>query len=257
MKTVRAMIADDEKPARDRLRLALRDFPRIEVIAEATNGAEALERGRELKPDLLFLDIQMPLMDGFEVLGQLKPRPAVIFVTAYDEYALEAFEVHALDYLLKPYSRSRLDDAVRHCLESLGRSGGGDADARVDRLLADHHKKEPYVARLSIKSGRTYRVLPVEQADLFKAEDGMVFWVEGDERYLVDETLNALEDRLDPERFMRVHRNAIVNLESVGRVVSRGRGRLAAVFGSGLQIDIGRSHSAAFREVMRLRRSSK
>jgi two-component system LytT family response regulator len=256
MKTIRAMIADDEKPARDRLRLALDDFPRIEVIAEAVNGVEALELGRELKPDLLFLDIQMPLMDGFDVLAQLKPRPAVIFVTAYDEYAIEAFEVHALDYLLKPYSRGRLDDAVRHGLEALDRSIRDDTDDRVERLLADHRKKEPYITRLSIKRGRGYRVLPVSQAELFKAENGLVFWVGKGEQYLVDETLNALENRLDPERFMRVHRNAIVNLEAVSRIISRGRGRLTAVSPSGYEIDIGRSHSAAFRKVMRLRRSS-
>ncbi|MFH2113535.1 MAG: LytTR family DNA-binding domain-containing protein [Spirochaetota bacterium] len=256
MTPTRTILADDEQPSRERLRLALAGYPGIEIIAEAANGAQALELIRSLRPQLVFLDIQMPLMTGLEVLRQLKARPSVIFITAYDEYALRAFEVHALDYLLKPFSKERLYDALDHAIGNLGRNADGDTNAKVDRLVEDHIRREPYISRLSIKQGRAYRVLPVRQVDFLKAEDGLVFWVEGQDRHLVDETLVDLETRLDPAQFMRVHRNALVNIDAISRVIALGRGRLTAEFLSGQRVDIGRSHQDAFRKAMSLHRSS-
>lgn len=257
MTPIRTILADDEQPSRQRLRLALAGYPGIEIIAEAANGAQALELIRGLRPQLVFLDIQMPLMTGFEVLRQLKTRPSVIFITAYDEYALRAFEIHALDYLLKPFSKERLCDALNHALGNLGRHADGDETlAKVDSLVQDHIRREPYINRLSIKTGRMYRVLPVSQVDFFKAEDGLVFWVEGQARHLVDETLADLESRLNPGHFMRVHRNALVNMAAISTVVALGRGRLAAEFQSGQRVDIGRSHLEGFRKAMSLHRSS-
>ncbi|OHD77022.1 MAG: hypothetical protein A3J97_09235 [Spirochaetes bacterium RIFOXYC1_FULL_54_7] len=256
MTPIRTILADDEQPSRERLGLALAGYPGIQIIAEAANGVQALELIRSLRPQLVFLDIQMPLMTGFEVLRQLKTRPSVIFITAYDEYALRAFEIHALDYLLKPFSRERLYDALNHALENLGRHADGEINIKVDRLVEDHVRRDPYISRLSMKQGRAYRVLPVRQVDFFKAEDGLVFWVEGNDRHLVDETLGDLEARLDPASFMRVHRNALVNMAAISRVVALGRGRLAAEFPSGQQVDIGRSHLNAFRQAMSLHRSS-
>ena len=255
MNLIRTILADDEQPSRDRLRLALAGFPGIEIIAEAANGVQALELIRGLHPQLVFLDIQMPLMTGFEVLRHLKNRPAVIFITAYDEYALRAFEVHAVDYLLKPFSKERLYDAINHAMENLSLPGVVEADRKVDELVEEFIRKEPFITRLSIKQGRVYRVLPVRQLDYIKAENGLVFWVEGQERYLVDETLSNLETRLDPDHFMRVHRNALVNLDAMDCIQSLGKGRLAAVFKSGERVEIGRSHLDAFRQAMRLRRS--
>jgi two-component system, LytTR family, response regulator len=256
MTPIRTILADDEKPSRDRLRLALAGYPGIEIIAEATNGVQALELIRGLRPQLVFLDIQMPLMTGFEVLRQLKTRPSVIFITAYDEYALKAFEVHAVDYLLKPFSKERLFDALNHALEEPGRIAAGDTTGKIDRLVQDHIHTEPYISRLSIKTGRIYRVLPVSQVEFFKAEDGLVFWVEGADRHLVDETLGDLESRLDPALFMRVHRNALVNLAAIRQIVALGRGRLAAEFSGSQRVTIGRSHLESFRKAMSLRRSS-
>jgi two-component system LytT family response regulator len=256
MTPIRTILADDEQPSRERLRLALAGYPGIEIIGEAANGVQALELIRGLHPQLVFLDIQMPLMTGFEVLRQLKNRPAVIFITAYDEYALRAFEVHAVDYLLKPFSKDRLYDAINHALETLAPSGAAETDRKVDQLVEAFIRTEPYIHRLSIKQGRVYRVLPVKQLDYFKAENGLVFWVEGQERYLVDETLVNLEASLDPDHFMRVHRNALVNLGAIESIQSLGRGRLAAGFKSGEQVEIGRSHLDAFRKAMSLRRSS-
>jgi two-component system LytT family response regulator len=256
MTPVRTILADDEQPSRERLRLALAGYPGIQIIAEAANGVQALELIRSLRPQLVFLDIQMPLMTGFEVLRQLKTRPAVIFITAYDEYALKAFEVHALDYLLKPFSKERLHDALDHALGNSGTYAGSDTPAKVDRLVAEQIRKDPYISRLSIKLGRTYQVLPVRQVDFFKAEHGLVFWVEGQQRHLVDETLTDLEAKLDPAQFMRVHRNAVVNMAAISRVITLGKGRLAAGFHSGQRVDIGRSHLKTFRHALSLRRSS-
>lgn len=256
MTPVRTILADDEQPSRERLRLALAGYPDIEVVAEAATGVQALELIQGLKPQLVFLDIQMPLMTGFEVLRQLKTRPSVIFITAYDEYALKAFEVHAVDYLLKPFSKERLYDAVTHAVKNLSPGGNPAAAEKIDNLVEDHIRKEPYISRLSMKQGRIYRVLPVRQVDYFKAEDGLVFWMEGQDRHLVDETLADLEARLDPAHFMRVHRNALVNLDAISRVVVLGRGRLAAEFSRGQRVDIGRSRLESFRHQLSLRRSS-
>jgi two-component system, LytTR family, response regulator len=256
MTPIRTILADDEQPSRDRLRLALSGYPGIQIIAEAANGVQALELIRSLRPQLVFLDIQMPLMTGFEVLRQLKVRPSVIFITAYDEYALKAFEVHAVDYLLKPFSKERLYEAINHAVENSFPDGRADTVTKMEKLVEEHIRTEPYIHRLSIKTGRVFRVLPVIRVDFFKAEDGLVFWVEGQERHLVDETLVDLEARLDPARFMRVHRNALVNIDAISRVIALGRGRLAAEFRSGQRVDIGRSHLDAFRNAMSLRRSS-
>lgn len=255
MKTT-ALIADDEQPSRERLKLALSGFDEIEVVAEAATGVQALELIRNLRPGLIFLDIQMPLMSGLEVLSLLKTHPAVIFITAFDEYALRAFELHALDYLLKPYSRERLYDAIRHAVERMSANGRQSSAPGLDGLLADYRRNVPFVRRLSIKQGREYRVFPVSQADCFRADRGLVFWVEGHDRFLVDETLTTLESRLDPSMFMRIHRNAIVNLDAIDTVIAPGRGRLTAVFASGERVEIGRSHLDAFRSAMSLRRSS-
>jgi len=256
MMAIRAILADDEQPSRERLRLALAGYPGIEIIAEASNGVQALELIQSLRPKLVFLDIQMPLMTGVEVLRQLKTRPAVIFITAYDEYALKAFEVHAVDYLLKPFSKERLYEAISHALEKLSLSGGAEADGRVDGLVREFTRAEPFTSRLSIKQGRIYRVLPVQQLDYFRAEKGLVFWVEGQARYIVDETLSSLESKLDPAHFMRVHRNALVNLDAIDCIIATGKGRLAAAFKNGARVEIGRSHAEAFRLTMSLRRSS-
>jgi two-component system LytT family response regulator len=253
---IRAILADDEQPSRERLRLALSGYQGIEIIAEAANGAQALELIRSLRPQLVFLDIQMPLMTGVEVLRQLKNRPAVIFITAYDEYAIKAFEVHAVDYLLKPFSRERLYEAIGNALGQLSPGGEAAADRKLDGLVQEFARAEPFINRLSIKQGRVYRVLPVQQLDYFRAEKGLVFWVEGQARYIVDETLASLESKLDPAHFMRVHRNALVNLDAIECVIAAGKGRLVAAFKNGARVEIGRSHVVAFRRAMSLRRSS-
>ena len=246
MKRIRTLIADDEKPARDRLKLALVAMKDIQIVGEAVNGSHAVELIRELKPELVFMDVQMPVMDGFEALQLCKERPFVIFTTAYDEYALRAFEVHAVDYLLKPYSKERLRAAIEHTLERFGNTAG------TERLISEYRNSHPYWTRMSIRDGRTFKIIPVELVDFFKAEDGLVFWVENAQRKVVDETLNELEANLDPSQFLRIHRNAIANIAKIVRVLPLGRGRFAAGFSGGEQLEVGRSRMEAFRRSMRL-----
>lgn len=250
MRHVRTLIAEDEQPARERLRLALLGFPEIALVGEASNGEQAVALIRELKPRLLFLDVQMPLMDGFEVLGCVEAPPAVIFTTAFDEYAVRAFDVHAVDYLLKPYGKERLRAAVDRALASLG---GGEPDEALRALLEERRREAPYLSRVSARSGRSYRVLAVAEAECFRAEDGLVFWSSGDRSYVLDYTLSDLAERLDPARFFRAHRGAVVNLDRISKVLPLGRGRLAAEFASGVRVEIGRTRLEAFRRLMRLR----
>lgn len=252
MKPIRSLIADDERPARDRLRRALLRFGEIEVVGEAIHGGEAVERVRELSPDLLFLDVQMPILDGFAVLQQLPRRPEVIFTTAYDEYALRAFDVHAVDYLLKPYDSARLEAAVLRAMERIRRRGIIEGDDTIDALLRDHQVLDPYLSRLTIRVGRTYRVLSLDNVEFFRADGGLVFWIAGENRYLVDHSLTALESRLDPDRFMRIHRNTIARMDAIARVISLGRGRLAVEFVSGNRADVGRTHTDRIRRIFRL-----
>lgn len=254
MKPIRVVIADDERPARERLRRALEGFEGIEVVGEAVHGGETVERVRALSPDLLLLDVQMPVLDGFSVLEQLPRRPEVIFTTAYDEYALRAFDVHAVDYLLKPYDTRRLAAAVQRATERLRRRDASDGEQPIDALVAYHQIAQPYLTRLTIRSGRAYRVLPLTDLEYLRAEDGLVFWVSGDDRFLVDDSLTALESRLDPDEFMRIHRNTIARLDKIRRVIVPGRGRLAVKFVSGNRADVGRTHIERFRRAFQLSR---
>jgi two-component system LytT family response regulator len=253
MRHIRTLVVDDEKPARDRLTLALKAIPDIALVGEAVNGAQAVELIRELKPQLVFLDVQMPVMNGFEVLQHCKEMPAVVFTTAYDEYALRAFEVHAIDYLLKPYDKERLRNAVAHAVERLSVPSKQREDDGVSGLLSEYRRQKPFLTRLAIKRGGAYRIVPVDQVDFFKADDGLVFWVQQDERYLIDETLSTLEENLDPSLFLRLRRSAIANLDKIVRVIPLGRGRFAAEFPGGERIEVGRTRIDDFRKAMRLK----
>ncbi len=249
MKILRAVVIDDEKPARDRLRAMLERVDAVRVVGEAVNGSDAVGVIRSLKPDLIFLDVHMPLLSGFQVLEQLESPPAVIFTTAYDEYALQAFDVHAVDYLLKPYNKDRLEKSVSRALSRLDTVG---TDAGLDSLMEEYREQHPYLERMTIRSGKSYRVEKVEDAECFVASDGLVFFVTERERLFVEGTLKHLESRLDPRIFMRIHRNAIANLSRVRRVIPLGKGRLAVEFPSGSRLDVGRTRTDAFRRAFQL-----
>ena len=217
MAKLRALIVDDEPLARDGIRLHLEDQPDIEVIGEAEDGESALEAIRELEPDIVFLDIQMPGVDGFGVLEQLRDEvvPEVVFVTAYDQFALQAFESHALDYLLKPFDAERFNRALSRIRTHLRGRRRLEADARLIRLLDEMRNKPRYLERLVVRSGGKILILRVDDVDWIEAAANYVKLHVGGRNYLLRETMTNMEKQLDPERFIRIHRSTIVRVDRI------------------------------------------
>jgi len=208
----RVMVVDDEAPARERLCELLAGVPDLEVVGEAANGEQALERIGELRPDVVLLDIQMPGASGLEVAACLpRPRPKIIFCTAFDQYAVDAFEVNAVDYLMKPVSRVRLARAI----ERVRAKSGNEAEADVDRVTEAMHGK---CTRLLVHCGGRIRIIPQKEAAYFSSEGGLTFLYTRERRYVLDLTLNDLEQRLDPDLFFRISRGAIISLDAVAEV---------------------------------------
>lgn len=215
---IRAIIVDDEPLAREKVRLFSQHEPDIEIIDTCSDGNEALSSFQKVHPDLIFLDIQMPEMNGFEFLERISPGPfpGIIFITAYDEYALKAFEFHALDYLLKPYDRERFKRAVEHSRRSL-RSAvkNDDSDEQIKALLTSLKQPSSVLERLIVKSGGRVIFIRIEEIDWLEAAGNYVKLHTGNESHLVRETMNNLEQQLPPQKFIRVHRSTIVNIEKI------------------------------------------
>ena len=214
MTPVRTIIVDDEPLARAVLREYLGPHTDIEIIGECANGFEAVKMIVEEQPHLVFLDIRMPRLNGFEVLDLLDEHPAVVFVTAYDDYAVRAFDVHAVDYLLKPVDQRRLDSALERVRERLR----GRVHLPLAPVLADARGPESHLDRLLIRDRSDVHVVPVETIDYIEARDDYVAVHAGGKTYLKLERLAALADRLDPHRFVRVHRSYIVNVDRLSRI---------------------------------------
>lgn len=220
---IRTLVVDDEKLARDRLRSFLINFDDIEVIGEAANGIDAVRLIEEEKPDVIFLDVQMPGLDGFGVLQAVRHRPRVVFATAFDEYAIKAFEVEAADYLLKPISRDRLEATVRRLRDNAAADRPPlDVDAIVDRL---EKRQRRFLSHVTAHRARHLVVIPLAQVLWFEVEHRLVYVHIDGERYMTDFSLRELEDRLDPKLFFRAHKSRIVNLEHVKAIVPVQGGR--------------------------------
>jgi len=242
--TLRVVVVDDEELARRLLVEQLEDDPELQVVAECANGFEAVKAVAEAKPDLLFLDIQMPKLDGFEVLQLLQPLPAVIFVTAYDQYAIRAFEVNAVDYLLKPFPPERLRSALDKARERI-RTG-----AREAAPLPAQARPGP-LSRLAVKEGSAVVVLPVERLEWIKAQDDYVLLRSRGREHLKQQTLAALEAQLDPARFVRIHRSYLLNVEHLARLDAALGGGHEAVLADGTRLPVSRSGAARLRELLR------
>src|SRR6266436_9042353 len=204
--SIRAMIVDDEPLACERIRMLLDGEPELEIVSECRNGKDALQAIEKLKPDLVFLDVQMPELTGFEVLDRLDPvrMPVVIFVTAYDQYALKAFEVSALDYLLKPFDRERIRRALDRARAELDRRKDGLVNEKVLKLLSELQRSKKYVDRLIVRAGGRVLFLRADEIDWIEAAGNYVRLHAGKEEYLYRETMTKLEEQLNPERFARI-----------------------------------------------------
>ncbi|MCP3136469.1 LytR/AlgR family response regulator transcription factor [Pyxidicoccus xibeiensis] len=264
---IRTLVVDDEPLAREGLRLLLAADPEVRVVGEAGNGLEAVRLIREQRPDLVLLDVQMPEFNGFEVLARLAPGevPAVIFVTAYDRYALRAFDIHALDYLLKPFRDERLHDAIGRAKAQLKLARMSDLSQRLLSVLTTYGERdgvpvptspapaaspaEPWVTRLAIRDTGRVVFLDVDEIEYIEAADYYVQIHAGGKAYLHRETMQSLEARLDPERFMRIHRSAIVNSRRIRELRSEGRRDLVVVLTGGAELRVARSHREKFQHL--------
>ncbi|HSL23592.1 MAG TPA: LytTR family transcriptional regulator DNA-binding domain-containing protein [Vicinamibacterales bacterium] len=235
-----AVIVDDEAPARMVLKEYLAGHADIRLAAECANGFEAVKAVTEHHPDLLFLDVQMPKLDGFEVLELLSgalDRTAVVFATAYDEYALRAFEVHAVDYLLKPYSAERFNEALARARARLGR----EAPAGPPAAAAAEARRRRTLERVLIRDGAQVHVLSIDAIDYVEAQDDYVAFHAGGRSHLKEQTLADVESALDPTRFVRVHRSYIVNVERIARVELYAKDSRVAILADGSRLPVSRS----------------
>ena len=214
---VRALIIDDEDLARNRLRKMLSKYSgEIEIVGEAGNGEEAVEKTDALRPDVIFLDVQMPPFDGFEVVRRVRQKPFVVFTTAFDEYALKAFEENSVDYLLKPIDEARLERAVQK-LRRILKEPPRKLDENVERLLAQ--LASPPLKRIQVKSGDRIFFIDTEEIVYFEAKDKYTFLHTAGQEHIIDLTLAELEDKLDKWKFVRVHRSAIVNVDYIKELI--------------------------------------
>ncbi len=254
---MRVLLVDDEAPARALLREYLGTHSGVEVVGECTNGFEAVKAITELAPDLVFLDIQMPKLDGFEVLELLEPRPAVIFCTAYDEYALKAFEVHAVDYLLKPFGRERLAAALERARERLvlaaSRTGTQAATPPAPSgaaLAAAARGPGHHAERIVVRDGAQVHVIPVERVDWIEAQDDYVAIHEAGKAHLKHQPLAELAEALDPARFVRIHRSYVANVERIARIELLAKDQRVAVLHDGRQLPVSRSGHERLKELL-------
>lgn len=243
---LRVIIVDDEEPARRLLRELLAGLPRIQVVAECCNGFEAVKAVSDHMPDILLLDIQMPKLDGFEVVELLDPGLPVIFVTAYDEHALRAFEVHAVDYLLKPFSAERLATALERARTRKGRKSA----APFESIVAAARPHPSHIQRIMVREGAQVHVIAVDDVDFIEARDDAVVIHVGPIEHLKPRRLAALADRLDPDRFVRVHRSFVVNIERIARIELYAKDSRVAILADGRRIPVSRSGYAKLRELL-------
>jgi two-component system LytT family response regulator/two-component system response regulator LytT len=248
---IRTIIAEDEKLARERLQAFLRDIEGVEVIGQAKNGIEAVRLIEEKDPDLVFLDVQMPGMDGFGVLKAVTKRPQVVFATAYDEYAIKAFEVQAADYLLKPITRARLQEAVRRVRVRLENHAPKPDFTELLRALESRERR--FLSQVPVHRGKQILILPVEEIFWFEVEYRLVYAHTAGDRYMTNFTLKDLEERLDPEVFFRAHKSRLVNLKHVRAVVPWFGGRFKLVMRdqAGSEVELSRSQARILRRRMR------
>jgi len=244
----RVIIVDDEEPARRLLAEYLGAHPAWRIVAEAKNGLEALQLAKQHQPDLLLLDVQMPKLDGFEVLGLLAPEIAVIFTTAFDEYAVRAFEVHAVDYLLKPFSAERLAQALVRAEKRLGEQ----RSLVAPELARAARNPGSYLERLVIRDGAEILIIAVPTIDFVRGQDDYIEVFHDSRSSLTQQTLQSLEASLDPRQFVRVHRSYLLNVTRVARIEPWGHGSKMAILHDGRNVPISRSGEARLRTALGL-----
>ena len=247
---IKTIIADDEPLAREKIRNLLEEDPDIELIGECADGIETVTAIRNQKPDLVFLDVQMPELDGFGVLKALSDSdiPTLIFVTAYDQYALRAFEVHALDYLLKPFDRERFQKALQRAKEHIRKEKSGEVNEKLLTLLEDlkseksNNHERKYLDRLVIKAGGRVTFLKTEEIDCIEAAGNYIRLCIGKDSHLLRDTMNNIQTKLDPEKFLRIHRSTILKIDRIKELQPWYHGEYVVTLENGKQLTSSRSY---------------
>lgn len=239
MKNIRTIIVEDEAPARDILKHYLKDYPDIEIIAECADGFCGLKKITELKPDLVFLDIQMPRLTGFEMIEVMTEKPVIIFTTAYDQFAIKAFEMNAIDYLLKPYPQDRLRNAVKKAREKIGKSE--EENKQSEQILEKFPLPSSPISRIVTRKGNSINIIPVEQIRYVQAEDDyvMIYHMEG--KSLKQQTMKFYEEYLPRETFVRIHRSFIVKVDEIKKLEPYTKDNYVAVLHTGEKLPVSRS----------------
>ena len=256
---VRVLVVDDEPLARQNLRVLLEADPEVELVGEARSGAEAVRLIAERAPDLVFLDIQMPELNGFDVIARVGAArmPVIVFVTAFDQFALKAFEVHALDYLLKPFDDARFEKALRQAKLQVEQRNVKELGERLVRLLAEREGRPPaaaapqYLTRLLIKSAGRVFFLKADEIDWIGAEDYYVKLHVGRKCHLLRETMNELAAKLDPQQFLRIHRSSIVNVERIKELHQLFNGDYGVVLHDGTELKLSRSRREHLQKMLK------
>jgi two-component system LytT family response regulator len=244
-KKIGAIIVDDEELARHVVRELLAPHPEIEVLAECANGFEAVKAFAEHKPGLIFLDVQMPKLTGFDVLELIAEDVSVIFTTAYDQYAMRAFEVHAVDYLLKPIGKQRFEEALERAKSRLG-----EKMPLAQTLAASARPPQQFLERLVVKDGTRVTLIPIAKLDYVEAQDDYVALASQGKKHLKQQTIASLEACLDPNAFVRVHRSYIVNLERVARIEPYGKDSRLAILADGTRLPVSRAGYARLKSLL-------
>ena len=239
MEKIRTIIIDDETPARDLIKHYLKEVESIEVIAECADGFSGLKSISSLKPDLVFLDIQMPRLTGIELVEVLTEKPEIIFTTAFDHFAIKAFELNAVDYLMKPFEKIRFIIAVKKAIEKI-KSGKG-KNVPVSQLLAKKPDESPAVNRVVVRKGNAINIIPVEHIKYVEAQDDYVMIYHSEGKALKQQTMKFYEDNLPTESFVRIHRSYIVKIEEINRIEPYTKDNHVAVLKSGDKLPVSRA----------------
>ncbi|MFC1513846.1 LytR/AlgR family response regulator transcription factor [candidate division KSB1 bacterium] len=254
--SIKVLIVDDEPFARGKIVNFLKGNEKFSIAGESGNGKEALEHIKALKPDLVFLDIQMPELDGFEVVKNLDPAeiPYIVFVTAYDNYAIDAFEVNALDYLLKPFERERFSRTLNRAIETIEAANKSEFDSKISSLIGKIKHAEDYTDKVMINTGDKIQFIEVDRIIFIKAAGNYVIIFDGKNEYLMRETLNNFLSGLDPKKFLRCHRSTIVNTAYIKEIIPLSSKKYTLTLKNGSELSLSRKY---FEDIKKLHKFSK
>ena len=252
MEKVRTLVVDDEPLARERVRSLLAERSDVEVVGEASDGQQAIALIESAEPELILLDIQMPEVDGFDVIQAIgtEKMPVVIFITAYDQFAIRAFDAHALDYLLKPFDRERFGRALDRAVARVEQRRRGDLEQRLEALLEGVKPQPRYLERIMVRSGGRILFIRVEEIDWIEAEGNYLCLHLGKRTHLLRETMSGIEEKLDPGDFMRIHRSTIVNINRIRALESVFQGEYLVILEDGTKLNSSRGYRDKLQELM-------